>query len=256
MHVDLNLLIHRLEAAQTGQNHAFCLDSGGAALPLSGGHALYYGPGHPLNQALGQSGNIDPAELTAAEAMLGQGGHPVLLELSPALEAEAWALLAHRRYRVHQFQHLLARDMNVLPEAFGIDVHRASPGEIPITLQTVAASFEERDDWPQVIAPFPAPARDWSSLWIATVDGEPVGGGTLSVLDGVALLSGDGVLPRFRGRGIQKALIAARLRAAAECGADIACASTLPSTASQCAYEACGFRVRYPKVEMMKPAKA
>jgi len=62
------------------------------------------------------------------------------------------------------------------------------------------------------------------------------------------------VLPRFRGRGVQKALIRARLLAAKELGCDIATASTLPSTPSQRAYEACGFRVAYPKVEMARDA--
>jgi GNAT superfamily N-acetyltransferase len=74
----------------------------------------------------------------------------------------------------------------------------------------------------------------------------------LGLVDGVALLSGTGVLPRFRGRGLQKALIGARLNRARELGCDIACASTAPGTASQRSYEACGFRVAYPKVEMAK----
>lgn len=68
------------------------------------------------------------------------------------------------------------------------------------------------------------------------------------------MLGGDAVLPRFRGRGLQKALIRARLWDAVAAGCDLATASTLPSTPSQRAYEACGFRVAYPKVEMARDA--
>lgn len=74
----------------------------------------------------------------------------------------------------------------------------------------------------------------------------------LGIVDGVALLSGDAVLPRFRGRSLQKALISARLAFARGRGCDLACASTAPGTASQRSFEACGFRVVYPKVEMAK----
>jgi GNAT superfamily N-acetyltransferase len=93
---------------------------------------------------------------------------------------------------------------------------------------------------------------DGFTAFIASVDDEPAGAGMLGMIDGVALLSGDAVLPRFRGQGIQKALIHARLRAASAAGCDIACASTAPLTASQRSYESCGFRVAYPKLEMVR----
>jgi GNAT superfamily N-acetyltransferase len=86
--------------------------------------------------------------------------------------------------------------------------------------------------------------------FLVFVDGEPAGGGMLGIVDGVALLSGSSVLPRFRGKGLQKALIQARLAMAGSKGCDVACASTAPGTASQRSYETCGFRVAYPKVEM------
>jgi GNAT superfamily N-acetyltransferase len=256
MHFDLNALMRRLESVQALQNRLFCLNAKGTDRPLGGGYALFHGPGHMLNQALGQIDPIDPVELDAVEVLLGQGDHPVLLELSPALDPGSWALLTEHKFRIHQFQQLLVHTLTTIPAACGIEVHSVHDEERSLTAQVVAACYSERDDWLDVDIPFSVPTVPWSGLWLATVDGEPAGGGTLSVLEGVALLGGDGVLPRFRGKGVQKAIIVARLRAAVELGADIACASTLPSTPSQRAYEACGFRVKYPKVEMIKLAKA
>ena len=106
------------------------------------------------------------------------------------------------------------------------------------------------------MTPFGVPVGvEGAFSFLAFVEGEPAGGCTLGLVDGIALLSGDAVLPRFRGRGIQKALIRHRLNLAAEAGVDLAIASTLPSTPSQRAYERNGFRVAYPKVEMVKVGK-
>jgi GNAT superfamily N-acetyltransferase len=60
------------------------------------------------------------------------------------------------------------------------------------------------------------------------------------------------VIPRFRGQGLQKGLIRARLAFARDRDCDLACASTAPGTASQRSYEACGFHAAYPKVEMAR----
>jgi len=67
-----------------------------------------------------------------------------------------------------------------------------------------------------------------------------------------AILSGAGVLPRFRGLGVQRALIAARLRYAKEKGADVAASSTLPNSVSQKNLERFGFRILYPKVVLVR----
>ncbi|WP_181442344.1 GNAT family N-acetyltransferase [Streptomyces tateyamensis] len=59
-------------------------------------------------------------------------------------------------------------------------------------------------------------------MLVAYLDGTPVGFGDLSLLDGVARLSGGVVVPAQRGRGIYRALLDARLAYAAEHGARMA----------------------------------
>ncbi|MBI3132261.1 MAG: GNAT family N-acetyltransferase [Acidobacteria bacterium] len=244
-------LARRLERAQALQNDRFNAASGGRSLSIGGGFAHFRGEGHPLNQALGLIEPITEAALAEVEAFLGS---PTVLELSPAADPELWPLLARRGYRLHQFQQLWARPLG--DEAWTPDPARtrvAEPAESDTYHRVVAGGFFERDDWRDFDPPFITPLG-LTDAWgfLAFIDGEPAGGGMLGIVEGVALLSGDGVIPRFRGRGLQKALIRARLAFARARGCDVACAGTAPSTASQRSYEACGFRAAYPKVEMAR----
>ena len=248
---DFLVLARRLERAQALQNDRFNAASGGRSLSIGGGFAHFRGEGHPLNQALGLIEPISESALAEVEAFLGS---PTVLELSLAADPELWPLLARRGYRLHQFQQLWARPLE--DAAWTTDPAQtrvAEPAEADTYNRVVAGGFFERDDWRDFDPPFATPlglADAWGFL--AFVDGEPAGGGMLGIVDGVALLSGDGVIPRFRGRGLQKALIRARLTFSQARGCDVACAGTAPSTASQRSYEACGFRAAYPKVEMAK----
>ena len=251
MPFDLNTLIHRLESAQARQNDRFNLASGGQSLPVGGGFAHFRGAGHPLNQALALVKPISGEDLASVEAFLGD---PVVLELSPSADGGLWPLLAARGYRVHQFQQQLTHDLGKVetPDP-AFEIRPLRSGESDLQSRVVGAGFFERDDWQGFDPPFTTPEGVEDCLrYLAFVDGEPAGGATLGWNDGVAMLGGDAVLPRFRGRGLQKALIRVRLLAAKEHGCDIATASTLPSTPSQRAYEACGFRVAYPKLEMTR----
>ena len=248
---DLTSLARRLERAQALQNERFNQAAGGRSLPVGGGFAHFRGEAHPLNQALGLIDPIAEPELEAVEALLGA---PTVLELSPAADPALWPLLARRGYRLHQFQQLWVRALDggegLSSAAF---IRLAGPGEAPLYNRVVCAGFLGRDDWRELEPPFEVPLEvpdAWGFL--AFVEGEPAGGGMLGIVGDVALLSGDAVLPRFRGRGLQKALIQARLAWARERGCALACAGTAPATPSQRSYEACGFRVAYPKVEMAR----
>jgi len=244
-------LVRRLERVQALQNERFNRAAGGRSLPVGGGFAHFRGEGHPLNQALGLLEEVTLADLTAVEAFLGA---PTVLELSPGAHPSLWPLLAERGYRVHQLQQLWTRGLGG-PEAAppAAQVRIAERQEEDLYNRIVCAGFLERDDWRELELPFRS-SLEVQDAWgfLAFVDGEPAGGGMLGIVDGVALLSGDGVLPRFRGRGLQRVLIQARLAFAQVRGCDVACAGTAPGTASQRSYEACGFRPAYPKLEMAR----
>lgn len=248
---DFLALVRRLERAQALQNEHFNQAAGGRSLSVGGGFAHFRGEAHPLNQALGLIESLTEGDLAAVEEFLGT---PTVLELSPGADPLLWPLLAARGYRVHQFQQLWTRsilDLGPVPPVTQVRV--AESREADLYSRVVCAGFMERDDW-QDLDPAFRMSLDVPDAWgfLAFLDGQPAGGGMLGMVDGVALLSGSSVLPRFRGRGLQKSLIQARLSLARDRGCDLACASTAPGTASQRSYEASGFRAAYPKVEMAR----
>lgn len=249
---DLHHLSRRLERAQALQNDRLNAAAHGRSHPVGGGFAHFRGPAHPLNQALGLIDPVSEPELEAVERFLGS---PTVLELSPAADPSLWALLARRGYRVHQFQQLWVRHLPgaALPDDSAAEVRLALKEDADQYNRVVGAGFMEQQEWRSFEPPFSV-SLEVPGLFgfLVSVDGEPAGGGLLGMVDGVALLSGDAVLPRFRGRGLQKVLVRARLRRALEEGCDLACAGTAPLTASQRTYEACGFRVAYPKLELAR----
>ena len=251
MSPDFLALAGRLERAQALQNERFNQAAGGRSLRVGGGFAHFRGTGHPLNQALGLLESLTDADLQAIEAFL---GFPTVLELSPAADPSLWPTLAGRGYALQQFQQMWVRTLEGCDtEPAAPAIRMALPTEADLFNRVVCAGFMEQDRWETLEPPFTLSLEVPDAHgFLAFVEGQPAGGGMLGMVDGVALLSGDAVLPRFRGRGLQKALIRARLALAGARACELAGASTAPGTASQFAYEACGFRVAYPKVEMVK----
>jgi GNAT superfamily N-acetyltransferase len=88
--------------------------------------------------------------------------------------------------------------------------------------------------------------------YLASVNGQTVGGGGMSIRNRVACFFGDATLPEFRGRGVHMALIAARLKTAGDGGCDVVAAGAAPGSTSQRNYHRLGFEVGYTKVTMVK----
>jgi ribosomal protein S18 acetylase RimI-like enzyme len=106
--------------------------------------------------------------------------------------------------------------------------------------------------------PDAARARDLSSvrrwteidgwhLYLARVDGEPAGAALLVLEEGLAYLANASTLPEFRRRGVQTALIAARIADARAAGCEEVCSGTAFGSASQRNLERAGFAVAYTK---------
>ena len=85
-----------------------------------------------------------------------------------------------------------------------------------------------------------------SRLFVAEVDGVAAAAGVL-VLGEVANLANASTLPAFRGRGLQSALIRARIAAAAAAGADLVCSGASWDSQSQRNLERAGLRIAYTK---------
>ena len=239
---------------------------GAGALDLPAGMALFAGAGSPLTQALslGIPGPVSGSDLDRIEAFLLPGGRGApQVELSPFAHPTAAALLAERGYRIVEWQLAWTRAAPAEPVASphpappGVEVRRVRRGEEDTCLRAILSGFLETEEVPDdaLVLMRPGAFAGGHELWMALVDGEPAGGGTLSWADGIAFVNGCGVRPRHRRRGAQGALIRARLDRARELGCDVIASTTLPGTPSRRNMERHGFRVAYPKLVLVGPTR-
>lgn len=263
MNQTLSKLCLRLECAQAEQNKAMAQaqarlnpTAGARCERVRGAYAVHLGPGHMLNQALalGLEGPLEEADLDRIESVVGS---PTTVELCAGADPSVAALLAARGYRIQLFQQVWMWELGPeddLSVPAGIEVRAIRPGEEDLFGRVVFAGFMETDDTAAVDpAPFAAtPSAVGTNCFLAFLDGRPIGAGTVGISGNVATLSGTSVLPRFRGRGGQGALIRARLAFARALGCTLAASATLPGTHSQANLERCGFRVAYPKLELVR----
>jgi len=92
--------------------------------------------------------------------------------------------------------------------------------------------------------------------YLAHVDGVVAGGASMREFDGVAQLCGAATLPAFRRRGVQTALLNARLRDARRRGCDLAVVTTAPGSTSQQHAQRRGFALLYARALHVKPSPA
>ncbi len=101
------------------------------------------------------------------------------------------------------------------PEVPGLTLERVSGSEIGAFVELARDAFEDRGEVRAYFARAQRAAlrrHPRSAIPIrARIDGVPAGTGVLYLARGVASLGSGAVLPRFRGRGIHPALIAARI---------------------------------------------
>jgi ribosomal protein S18 acetylase RimI-like enzyme len=253
----LSALAGRIERAQAAQNASI---GGDGAMPLAGGVVVFAGPGSPLTQAvaLGIGVAVSPEELDRAERHMGQAPGPMQIETCPFTDPGLLVLLARRGYRVAEFQQVLARRIPgpgwQRPDGVEVRPIRGDEGQTFVRL--VCAAFlngaeptEEQLGWMM-----PTTRAPGTTCIVALIEGVPVGAATVAVSSGVATLSGAGVLPEYRRRGVQSALISARMEAGSAAGCDIASSSTWTGTTSQRNLERLGFRIAYPKVVLVRDA--
>lgn len=226
---------------------------GSPAVPVAGGLSVSHGARSPFSAAVGVALGVPISEgdVDRIEAHLGLGGGPVRIEVSPATDSTLTEELGRRGYQLERFFQVWVRaPANDLP---GADVRAAGPAEDLAWVELFSRAFlgapTHSDAQREALR---CMARAAGSVpWMLVVDGAPVGVALSSAAEGVAWLSGAGILPAARGRGLQGALVRARLAWAAAQGCDLAASATEPGTASQRTLERNGFRVAYPKAVLV-----
>jgi ribosomal protein S18 acetylase RimI-like enzyme len=242
----------------------------GFVIPLAGGVASFAEPDSPLNKVagLGFGGPPDPGALSTVERAYGDRNAPIQAEVSSRADPAVLELLAGRGYRLVSFEDVLGRplgpDIEPVSPA-GVEVRPTGDDEFDTWLEVVVeASLHPDTQGVPWLEEFPRDIlenaeRDAAGLvqrYLARLDGAPAGGGSMHIIDGIAQLTGAGTAPGSRRRGIQSALLAARLADATAAGCDIAVITVQPGSKSQQNAQRSGFDLLYTRAVLTADASA
>jgi ribosomal protein S18 acetylase RimI-like enzyme len=243
--------------------------AGGAfALPLAGGLACWAGPESPLDKVvgLGFDGSPSDDELAVVERAYAERATAVRIELASLAEPTIAAQLTRRGYRLESFENVLALPLRADLAgrvAEGVEISECAPTEMALWLELLVTGFAAPDTQGAVTAEeFPRAAMesamaDFASAaglrrYLAKRDGEPAGGASLRLDDGVAQLCGATTLPAHRRHGVQSSLLAKRLADARAMGCDLAVATTQPGSKSQENMQRQGFELLYVRAVLVR----
>src|SRR5690242_13274349 len=240
----------------------------GFVIPVAGGVASFAGDGSPYNKiaGLGFGGVPDPEALGEIEKAFAAHGSPTQAELAHLADPEIGILLSARGYQLESFENVLGRGLTggglerVVPP--GIEVRPSGAEESGAWLDVVAEASVHPDtqgvpwheEFPRevIIEAQHASAAAGAVRSAARRDGVLAGGATMRLAGGIAQLTGAATLPAHRRRGIQTALVAARLADATAAGCDVAVIIVQPGSKSQQNAQRQGFDLLYTRAVLVR----
>jgi GNAT superfamily N-acetyltransferase len=255
------LMADVIEAARRrGADRAF-------ALAVAGGWATYAEPDSPYNKVacLGFARVPTASELDEIEAAFAERGAPTQIELAHLADPDVLSALVERGYRPVTFENVLGCSPTTVPTAPpapGIDVRPSPDGDIDLWLETVTEAAMHTDIEGLPMEEFPRDIleraeRDSAAIpglrrYLAVRNGQPAGGASWRQSDGLAQLTGAATLPAHRRKGVQSALLSARLADAAATGCDLAVITTQPGSKSHQNAQRRGFDLLYTRVVLVR----
>jgi len=243
---------------------------GAAAEEICGGHMIFAGPNSPIGRAVGMgfNGPVRAEDLDRLEEFYRSHGVPAQLDLCPLSDSSLLELVKDRNYGIVELNNVrylrigeFAGDTTPAepkPAAVpsGVEIRRTTREEAKVLSSIVGRSFFEGGDVPEGFDDLLTPMYEFpgAMAYVALVDGEPAAAAAGLVIreHQIVALFGAGTLPRFRGRGIQTALLRARIQAAAEEGCEYAVIVTLGGTVSERNSVRLGFQCAYSKATLIR----
>lgn len=229
---------------------------------IAGGRMCFAGVGSWANQAmgLGMEGPVVTADLDRMVGFFESRGVEPRIEVCPLAHPSLIEGLAARRFVVKEFETVLALDLErqPIPQApVAISIRAIDPaceGERSLYSSILRDGFAppdpamaERMERRYLVAPS-------VTALLAEVDGEAAGAGTVDASPLCAMLFGAATLERSRNRGVQTALMIARLLIARDAGCRYAAIHSRPDVATGRNALRLGFRTVYTKVVLSRPS--
>ena len=260
-----------IEMAEAEFMVACCRALDGQAQPvfdvaIGGGAATFAGVESPFSKVIGVgfSDDVTDDELNGLELRHAEHGAPVNFEISTLAEPELAERLSGRGYRLVSFENVLVRpivDDDLPGLGSDIEVRRAEDDrrtwldiavEAALHADDAGVAWREEFSRDELERAELAAAAAGARLFLASVNGEPAGAASVRYAGTIAQMTGAGTLPSLRRRGVQKALLSARLRDAAAAGCELAVVTTQPGSTSQSNVQRAGFDLAYARAVMAK----
>jgi ribosomal protein S18 acetylase RimI-like enzyme len=262
-------LATRIEHAEARLTRALAIevvDPSPLVRDLGGGVSAVTSAGSPLNKIIGVGfqGDLDDRALDEVESDWRQRREPARVELATLAEPTIGAKLTARGYRLQGFENVLGLALAERAPApkTAITVEPVREGDDAEWLETVIDGFSHPDGSGvtnevisrEALAPIIENFRRASGMIrsLARWDGAAAGAASLRIDSGIAQLCGATTLPQFRRRGVQRALLNARLLLAAAAGCDVAVITTSPGTQSQANAQKQGFALLYARAILVR----
>lgn len=253
-------LAKRLEAAEGFACAQFAAarkklfpERGSAWMKCAGADVVFDGVDAPTTQTfgLGMFEELTAEKLEEIERFFEERCAETMHEVCPLAGVATLDLLCARGYRPFEVSNVLYRSVEAPAAVSGnIRVRVIDPSEAQAWSAVSARGWthEHREleefvkEMGQIIA-----SREQSPCFLAELDGVAGAAGVLILHEGVALFGGAATVPEMRRRGLQGALLTARMRYAQEHGCDLAMMVTEAGSESQRNAERKGFRVAYTR---------
>ncbi len=230
-------------------------------VPIAGGFAAYTEPGSPLNKVIGLGfAPFDAGAWELVEREYDCRKAPIQVEISTLADPAVARFLTTRGYQLVGVENVLGRSLTAPVDSLPSDVSiETSPAaDLAHWLDLVVSGFLAPDT--QGVASHESFAREvllrimgdfvaaaGVERFVARRGQEILGGGTMRRHLGIAQLCGASTLPAHRRTGVQSALLAHRLRHAAQNGCELAVVTTMPGSKSQQNMQRQGFVLLYSR---------
>ena len=230
----------------------------GACLEIKGGVACFADFDSFFSQVIGwgfaTTSQQFATELETIEHFYQKLNHPrVDIEVCPFIGNELVVLLSERGYGISELNTISVLNLKKYQSVTDVEDH--------FIIKEIKPA--ERNQWVKIVAEgfgYPEAQEQFSHYIKATgvatfgayYRNELIAGGTIALHGRVGDLAVTSVLPAFRGQGLQKKLIHARLNFAQQHGLSLATVTTEPGSVSDYNVQKTGFHCAYTRIKMTR----